>query len=165
MASKKDKPKLIVDSREKVPHRYPKELWSFIGDVVVSPLKDGDYTLDVFKDKKWLWLERKHSCAELYSNIIGKDRARFFKCLERAKLYRYRYVVVEDTLGSLWSLRKRVPRMRARPDALLARILELSMDYGIHFVFAGSSAERVCRSLLKRAYEKWRRYLKNDSYS
>ncbi len=88
-------PTIIIDSREKQP-------LSFDGlhirgvpklDVVVHKLDAGDYSVQSMENE--VFIERK-SAQDLYGTLF-QGRERFERELERARAYKYRYLVIEST--------------------------------------------------------------------
>jgi len=129
---KKDKSTFIIiqDSREKKP-------WEFIvagslDDVKVSKLDTGDYSIKGMEDV--LMVERKASVDELFMSL-GVQWKRFEREMERAKPYKYKYLVIEATMREVYR-GSRYSKMTGR--FIMARLLQLQLKYGVNVIFAGS---------------------------
>lgn len=140
------KPKIIVDTREQKPHKFHKSK-NCLG-MEQKKLDFGDYTIEGLEN--FIIIERKQSIDELCGNI-GKNRKRFEKELERMQVCRYRFIVVEDYLSSIY--RRTFSRMK--PNAVFETIWAWELKYDVRFIFAGTRkmAHKIIRSLLLRAHK------------
>ena len=124
--------KVYQDTREKRPLMFPEtiELGGrlYTVEVIKKELVTGDYLLD--PEAPAAMIERKGSIDELYQNLFTKDRARFFRSLERIKdspavcylLLDFRWWsceprkgTVDEILDALWDV---VVRFDLRPLAM-----------------------------------------------
>ena len=155
-----EKPILLTDSAEK-------QGWTFIENdtfaaSVVANLQDGDYSIDGLQDKSFIYIEKKSGFGELAGNLFSKaDRDRFKDCLERTRIYKYKFIIVEENLNDIY-FSIALKKMHIKADALLAKIIEISLEYNISFVFAGKLAKMYTLSLLKRIWELYQKEIKNN---
>jgi ERCC4-type nuclease len=137
---------IIQDTREKKP-------WTFkatgsVQDVKVIKLDTGDYSIEGLEEV--FMVERKASVDELFMNL-GVQWKRFEREMERAKPYKYKYLVIEATMrevyrGSCYS------KMSGR--FIMARLVHLQLKYGVQVIFAGSGMHvpGYIIQLMKAAY-------------
>ena len=141
------KPILLTDSAEK-------QGWTFTENdtfaaSIVANLQDGDYSINLLPEN-YLYCDRKNGFGELSSNLFSKaDRDRFKDCLERTRIYKYKFIIVEENLNDIY-FSIALKKMHIKADALLAKIIEISLEYNISFVFAGKLAKMYTLSLLKK---------------
>lgn len=123
---------ILVDTREKKP-------WAFavggdIEEVKNIKLTTGDYSIQDYEHL--LMIERKASVDEVYMNL-GVQWERFQKEMERAKPYKYKYLVIEATMREIYR-GSRYSKMSSR--FIMSRLLYLQHKYGITIIFAGAGA-------------------------
>ena len=121
---------IIQDTREKKP-------WTFqatggVNEVKVLKLDTGDYSILGMEEK--FMVERKASVDELFMNL-GVQWERFEREMERAKPYKYKYLVIEATMRDVYR-GSRYSKMSGR--FIMARLMHLQLNYGVHVVFAGT---------------------------
>ena len=121
---------IIQDTREKKP-------WAFVatgsvGDIKVSKLDTGDYSIEGMEDI--LMIERKASVDEIFMNL-GVQWERFEREMERAKPYKYKYLVIEATMRDVYR-GSRYSKMSGR--FIMARLVHLQLEYGVQVIFAGT---------------------------
>ncbi len=121
---------IIQDTREKKP-------WTFkatgsVEDVKVSKLDTGDYSI---KGMETIFMvERKSSVDELFMSL-GVQWKRFEREMERAKPFKYKYLVIEATMREIYR-GSRYSKMSGR--FIMARLVHLQLKYGVQVIFAGS---------------------------
>jgi ERCC4-type nuclease len=120
---------IIQDSREKKPWLF--EATGSIMDIKVCKLDVGDYSMLGMENK--FMIERKSSVDEVFMNL-GAQWDRFKREMERAKPYKYKYLVIEATMREIYR-GSRYSKMSGR--FIMARLLHLQQEYDIHIVFAG----------------------------
>jgi len=137
---------IIQDTREKKP-------WSFkasgsIAGVKVSKLDTGDYSIKGME--KEFMVERKASVDELFMNL-GVQWKRFEREMERAKPYRYKYLVIEANMRDVYR-GSRYSKMSGR--FIMARLVHIQYKYGVNVIFAGSGThvQGFITQLMKAAY-------------
>ena len=145
---------IIRDTREKQDYGWTFNKSDVFAGMKKEALESGDYTLSVFQNEKFLWIDRKHSWSEIVMNLFGKeDRHRFYECLERTRLYKYKYIILEVKLDDIYYIK--IPKLRIKPDAILKKLIEISIEYNINIIFASKYGHIFCLSLLKRMLERW----------
>jgi ERCC4-type nuclease len=112
----------VIDSREQRP-------WSFTLPTVVRGLPAGDYSL--VGHEAAVAIERKS--LDDFVNSVTRDRARFWRELERLAALRLRAVVVEADIADVLASRY---RSKAAPWAVLTSALALSTDFGVPVIWA-----------------------------
>lgn len=157
MASKVPPPTIIVDTREKTPFKFE---WAVmrgqIAGIESLKIDAGDYTV---KDiPNLISVERKKDVAELYGNLVGKEKyERFIRELERIQAFKYKFIVVEDVWESLFDMSnfKFAKRnMKWAGYIVMTHLFEIMTKYNIHMIFAGDKAEQTTIKLLIKFYEK-----------
>jgi hypothetical protein len=151
--AKQPKPFILIDSAEKKHKRWNWESSKDFAGSRVESLENGDYTLDVFKDEKWLYLEKKGSFYEIRNNLFSEDWERFHACLERIKNFKYKYIIIEASISDVYY--QVPPKVKVKPEAVLKKLIEISMDYNVCVMPCGVNAKTVALSILKRSYERW----------
>lgn len=121
---------IIQDTREKKPWTF--EATGSVDDVKVLKLDTGDYSIEGMENL--FMVERKASVDEVFMNL-GVQWKRFQKEMERAKPYKYKYLVIEATMRDIFH-GSRYSKMSGR--FIIARLIYLQMKYGINVIFAGS---------------------------
>lgn len=120
---------ILVDTREKKPLSF--SIGSDIEEIKKTKLATGDYSVQGFEDK--IMVERKASVDEVFMNL-GVQWERFEREMERAKLYKYKYLVIEASMREIYK-GSRYSQMSGR--FIMARLLYLQFKYGINVIFAG----------------------------
>jgi ERCC4-type nuclease len=150
-----EKPLIVRDSREKTGWDFVED--DFFAGTIIEKIGAGDYGIKGLTHL--LFLERKANTAELCKNIT-EDR--FWGLLERAKNYKYKYMVIEATYDDFikFPLNSGMPvwhqkHLKITSNFLISCLIRMSVEYGIHIVFAGSidGAEHFTHALLKRFYK------------
>jgi ERCC4-type nuclease len=145
---------IIRDTREKVGY------WEFDFhgyEMLIQKIETGDYTVLGFEDS--ICIERKKSTSEIAINI-GKDKKRFEAELERMKLFKHKYLILEFSVADLLKFplcsglsKEQQKKVRVRPAFLLKRLNEYEIDYGIQIIFACNkqNAMEVALDIMKEA--------------
>ncbi len=150
---------IVVDTREQTP-------WTFEGAVlrelaamksaaavkvatVRGTLDTGDYALLGREDAARI--ERKS--LEDFITCCGRERARFWRELERLAAYPTKAVIVE---ASISSAELATYRSRISPVSVLASANAILVDFGIPVVWAGTrhTAEWICAWTLRRVQQR-----------
>lgn len=126
-------PVAVVDTREQHPWVFGPRL-----RVVRRPLASGDYSLVGLEDR--VAVERK--TLDDFVRSVTHERDRFFAEVARLSRFTFACVVVESDLAPLLDGRY---RSGARPQALLATVATISVDYRVPVYFCGT---RGCASAL-----------------
>lgn len=121
---------IIQDTREKKPWTF--QATGSVHDVKVIKLDTGDYSIQGMEEE--FMVERKASVDELFMNL-GVQWARFEREMERAKPYKYKYLVIEATMREIYR-GSRYSKMSGR--FIMARLVYLQFKYGMNVIFAGS---------------------------
>jgi len=130
MTKKKQTFTIIQDTREKKPWTF--EATGSVQDVKVEKLDTGDYSIEGMEDI--FFVERKASVEEVYISL-GVQWERFRKEMERAKPYKYKFLVIEATMREIYR-GTRYSKMTGK--FIMARLLHIEQEYGVRVVFAGS---------------------------
>ena len=152
----KEKPILIIDTREKQP-------WCFDGDdafaeVIHEKLDGGDYSIRGMEHI--ITIERKATVDELYTNFT-KDKKRIIAEFERLREHKFKIIVVEETCEDIMNpqryyvnkkkINRRSPKM---PVAVVtSNLTKLMLEYDAHIIFGGMRAQAMARGILLHAYE------------
>lgn len=136
--------KIIRDTREKVGY------WdfSFYGhEQYIRKLDTGDYSIEGYENN--LCIERKKSTSELAINI-GSDSKRFEAELERMKIYKYKYIILEFSVDDVLKFPKNsnIPKALASKikisgQFIMKKILEYEKEYGVEIIFAGNQQKAI----------------------
>jgi DNA excision repair protein ERCC-4 len=134
--------KVIVDTREQTP-------WTFVDHGFVlerAKLDSGDYSLPGLESR--VAIERKS--LEDFTGSVIRDRARFFRELERLRAYDFRCVIVE---ASVREISKGRYRSQASPASILAFVGEITVGQSVPVHLAGTRAEAqiLAAEMLKAA--------------
>jgi hypothetical protein len=148
--------KILVDTDEKADHAWSWEDSDFAG-CEKKKLRHGDYSLDCFYDKEFLYLEKKKSAGELYMNLLSKDWQRFKKRLEEIKDFPHKFILCEMNFNDIFYRKPR--NVDLPPEALVSKIYDIEIKYGVNFIFAGNKASAVALTLLKKMYREWKRFV------
>lgn len=151
---KKSKPFILVDTREKPECRWMfEETKTFSGSKLIK-LDNGDYSIEGLP-LNYLYIDRKRSFYELLTNLFGRDdRHRFNDCLNRVSGFKHKFIIVEASFSELYY--QKIPKMHVEPDALFSRIIEISLNHNISFIYAGNYGKVYCRKILEKI---WNIYL------
>ena len=122
---------VLYDDREKTP-------WDFLPSTFFVTkrvrLKTGDYTLAGFEDT--IAIERKSGFEEFIQNISGSDRNRFRQTLVRLSVFKYKFIVIEDSINNLQAVINNLPaKARITFISVLYWITLIETKYGIPIVF------------------------------
>ena len=157
----KEKPVIIVDTREKIP-------WDWEGDnkfedVIYEKLDVGDYSLRGLEDL--VCIERKAHGDELYTNLTGKPKKnyieRFYREIERMKDHKLKFIIIEqsceDVLNpqSYYINKKKINRgSPMMPVAVvMSNLTNLMVVHGIQVIFGGYKSQSVAKGILLKAFE------------
>lgn len=138
--------KVVVDTRERTP-------WTFEGQAGITTtrakLDAGDYS--VVGLERRVAIERKS--LEDWLGTVLRDRARFYRELERLRSYDFRCVMIESSVSEIHSARV---AERISPASVLGFIAEVSVAQHVPVMLAGSRAEAqvLAGALLKMARKK-----------
>lgn len=152
----KEKPVLIVDTREKLPWDW--ECDSAFSEVVHEKLDGGDYSIRGLEDI--VVIERKASVDELFNNFT-KDKKRIVAEFERLKNHKFKVIIIEETFDDVMNpqhyyvnkknINRRSPKM---PVAVVAsNLTKLMLEQNVHVIFGGTKAQAMARGILLHAYE------------
>lgn len=134
--------KVLIDTREQRPFTFENY------DVVTASttLVAGDYSVQGFED--CVAVERKE-LGDLVNCLMGKNRDRFEKELQKLRYYELATVVVESPLRDVAAGNY---RSEMKPNAVIQSCLAFWVRYGVPFVFAESrvNAEYIVHSLLQK---------------
>ena len=136
-------PTVLIDSREQRPLRirsYP---------VRVAGLPTGDYSISGFEGPDCLGfaVERK-SLSDLAASL-SRGRDRFFREVERLRVYRFSAILIEGWRADIEAHRY---RSQLTPAAILETLSAIETRTPIKVVFAGdaSGAARILESWVKQ---------------
>lgn len=150
--------RIVIDTKEKQPLDF--KPYKECEGVICKSLKTGDYSIEGMED--FVCIERKASTVEIARNL-GLDSARFYRELERMKDFEYKFIVCEFTMDQMIDYPKgsKVPKyaldkLKFNGKFLLKQMLEISMDYDVHIIYAGSrqSSYTTIGSILRRIWLK-----------
>lgn len=152
----KNKPVILVDSREKHP-------WDWETDDAFEGIKHikldaGDYSIEGLEHI--IAIERKATVDELFVNFT-KDKERIIAEFDRLKNHKVKVLIIEETCEDVLNPMKyyinkkgintRSPQM---PTVVVMNGLnDLILGHGVLVIFGGSKAQKMARGLLLRAYE------------
>lgn len=151
--NKIQKPLVIRDTREKLGYRFTAS--KYFAGTVTEKLDAGDYSLKGLEN--YIVIERKETMDELCSNL-GKERARFFRELERLKDIKHKFIIIEDYASSIF--KPRFSHMSS--SSILGSLSSIMLKYNVQIIFAGTEkvAKEIVRKLLAKA---WDYYQKEQS--
>jgi ERCC4-type nuclease len=140
------KPIVVRDSREKLGYRFTAS--KYFAGTVTKKLSAGDYSIIGLED--YITIERKETLDELCANL-GKERARFFRELERMKHIKYKFLIIEDYPSSIF--KPRFSNMSS--SSILGSLASIMMKHGVQVIFAGTEkvAKEIVRKLLAKAWD------------
>ncbi len=145
--------KIIIDTREQRPFDFKR----YKIEVIRDTLSVGDYSIVGFEDR--VSIERKE-LGDLINCLMGSNRARFERELQKLRFFEMKAVVVES---SLEDIAQGQYRSEMKPHAALQSISAFMVRYQVPFLFCGGreGAEYMTHSLLaKYAAEIEKRYRK-----
>lgn len=155
MAKSLNKFKVLVDSREQKPWKFVES--DFCLGACPGTLKTGDYTLEGLED--WFVLEKKKSPQELYQNICTADTERFERELLRLQEIPHSYIICEFTLSDIkkfpWSSSLSIgikKKIGSKGEYFLRRFIEITTQYRVPIILAGTDAQAVACSIFKRVW-------------
>lgn len=133
---------IIVDTRERCPYGF--EYYDATAERATSPT--GDYSLKGFQDR--LAIERKE-LDDLVACLMGANRERFERELQRLSHYELAAVVVEASLADIRAGRY---RSEMRHEAVAQSVFAFQVRHRVPFLFCGDRAggEYVTFSLLSK---------------
>lgn len=137
--------RVIVDTREQSP-------WTFEGqglEPVRAKLETGDYSLPGLEHR--VAIERKS--LDDWTGSVLRDRARFYRELDRLRAFEFRCVIVE---AGVREIMKGDYTSQANPAAVLGFVAEVTVGQSVPVYLAGSRAEAqiLAGALLKMAAKK-----------
>lgn len=122
--------RVIVDTRERVP-------WTFEDqgiECVRAKLDSGDYSLPGLEHR--VSIERKS--LDDWTGTVLRDRARFYRELERLRAFDFRCVIVEAGIREIMEGRY---KSQAKPASVLGFVAEVTVMQAVPVYLAGSRAE------------------------
>jgi len=122
--------KIIRDSREQNGFAFSGKQYD--AEVIIEGLPSGDYSLPSFQDR--ISLERKE-LNDLISCLMGSNRARFERELQRLSHYDVAAVVIE---ASFQDVADGLYRSDMLPHSALQSIMSFQVRYRVPFVWCGS---------------------------
>jgi ERCC4-type nuclease len=146
----KRKPKLktnivvVYDDREKHPWQFLSKRWP----MKKKRLKVGDYSVSGYEDK--IAIEKKSGFNELFSNLTGKERARFERFLLRLSAYPLKCIVVEQPFTNSILTRISAILQKRTPTRLTPRTIHywtskiVALGIPILYVDKASREQIVC---------------------
>lgn len=133
---------IVVDTREQAPYRFE----GYGSTTQTATLGAGDYSLAGFEDR--VAIERK-ALDDLVACLMGSNRERFERELQRLSRYDLGAVVIEATIEDL-----RQGRYRSQMNSVsaLQSVFAFMVRYRVPFIWAGDRAggELVTFSLLQK---------------
>lgn len=134
---------IVVDTREKTPWTF--EAQSFV-TTTRAKLDAGDYSLAGFEHR--VAVERKS--LDDWVNTVLRDRARFYRELERLRAYELRWVVIEATVEDIYRNRS---RSSVSPASVLGFVGEVTASQRVPVILGGSrpAAQEYAAWLLRGA--------------
>lgn len=137
--------RVIVDTREQTPWTFEEQGL----ELVTAKLETGDYSVEGLEH--CVTIERK-SLGDWTGSVI-RDRARFFRELDRMRAFRFRCVIVE---ASVRAIAEGQYKSKASPASVLAFVSEVTVGQSVPVYLAGSRAEAqvLAGSLLRMAAKK-----------
>jgi len=125
----KQKPTIIIDSREQKPY-------TFRGlETITSGMIVGDYTV---LGKEQYIIERKATPLEIHGNFT-KGRERFYNELNRAIDSNIKMLILMEF--SLADLHKKTRYARINAQMLVNTLTSINLKYGFPYVFAGTRSQ------------------------
>lgn len=154
----KNKPILLIDTREKKPFDFEGD--TDFASVKFTKLDGGDYSLDGLENI--IVIERKGSVDELFINFT-QNKQRIFAEFDRLNNHKHKIIVIEESLDQIMlpnnyyvnkkKINKQNPKMPVA--VVLGGLYDLLLDYNAQVIFAGSKAQSIVKAILLRAYKKY----------
>lgn len=152
----KEKPTLIIDTREKHPWQF--EADDAFGEILYQKLDGGDYSIKGLENI--ITIERKASVDELFVNFT-KDKERITAEFERLSNHKFKFMIIEQGLEDVLNPYKYYVNKKninsgsiKMPVAVVASALtNLILTNNVHVIFGGTKAQAMARGILLRAYE------------
>ena len=140
----KDRPCILVDSREQAPLRFSRAV-----DTELVCLETGDYSLGGCS--ALVRIERK-SVADFVA-CVGPERERFLEQMQRLVKYDVHALVIE---GSWAGLSSGAYRSNTRPQSVTGTLIALVTDLGLPVLLAddASGAAEIVERMLTRVHRK-----------
>lgn len=137
--------KIIIDTREKTP-------WTFEGQKGITTeratLKSGDYSIEGFEQR--VAVERKS--LDDWIGSVMRERARFYRELERLRAFDFRCVIIEASTRDLHSSRVKA---RVSPASIMGFVADVSVSQCVPVYLAGDRGQaQVLAGALLKACEK-----------
>lgn len=155
----KDKPTIIVDTKEQKPWDLAKYGFNIVND----SLKFGDYC--VYDNPNLVCIERKASTGEIANNL-GKLRSRFESEFEKMQVVKHKYLILEFPIDRFYEFpnnsgipRSAFGKVRMNGNYMLAMINGYSKVYGLNIIYskdrqdAEQKAARILHEVLGNAIE------------
>ena len=154
MTKSKEKPTLIIDTREKQPLQIT--CGKIYDNIIREKLDTGDYSIVGLEDV--LCIERKGSVSEFAQNVI---QDRFVRELDRMT-HKYSFVLFEFTLEEMLKYPRdcgipirTIKKIRYNGKFVLSKLIGFQLTYPhIHFVFAGEDSvdfvNRICKQVVEK---------------
>ena len=122
--------RVIVDTREQTPWTFEEQSI----ECVRAKLDAGDYSLPGLELR--VAIERKS--LDDWTGTVLRDRARFYRELERLRAYDFRCVIVEAGVREIMAGRY---KSGARPSSIMGFVAEVTVCQSVPVYLAGSRAE------------------------
>ena len=159
MVKEKQKPILLVDTREKTPFDFDGD--DAFANIEHVCLKQGDYSLKGLEHL--VSIERKASANELYTNLSQKEfRDRFYAEAKRlSEKVKYRFIIVEQDCEDILNPTSYAVNTMHRnkfspympPALVLGHLIRFMLEHDIHVLFAGAKAKSVAKKILLAVHD------------
>jgi ERCC4-type nuclease len=128
---------ILVDTREQTPPPFPDGVTT-----ERATLPEGDYTTAALRGIAAI--ERKNGSD--YASSLGRERERVDREIQRLQPYRFKCIVVEDDLSSIYR------GTAMHPHSILGSICSMYARFDVPTLFVGNpaAAGRVIAGLLRR---------------
>jgi len=127
---------ISIDDREKKPYSFPRSS--------VVHMETGDY--GILDAPLLITIDRKNPKDAVSTVIHNRDR--FVRELERMREYKFRAIVIEESLEFMASP---YTFSRANPKSVLQSYFAFQVRYNVHVIFAGS--RQLSRAVVLRLLE------------
>lgn len=136
--------KVIVDSREQRPWTFPD-----LGiETISAKLESGDYSVAGLES--CVAIERKS--IDDFCGTVLRDRARFYRELERLRAYEHRAVIIESSVRDIHAGRY---TSQVSPRTVLGFVAEIAVGQSVPVYLGGTRAEaQILAAYLLRAASK-----------
>lgn len=145
---------IIRDSREQEGYGWHFEPNEWVQDTVIRKLHAGDYSIEGMEDQ--IFIERKASTGEFATNCTDPT---FEKELERAKNYKYKFLVLEFDSYAVFHfpLNSGIPmrmhgKLKVTSKFMLKKIVEFQIKYGLNVIFAGDYGQDYVLAIFKKIF-------------